>query len=467
MSTRVTSVRYGQYRNDFLRATKRVLKKQISKNVNKHIEYATAFTNTYNIFTIYAKQIYNEKESEEQESIKEDIGSAYHRVKESFAKLNIQITLENRLGATINEREVLNHFTEEQLKEYNERQEEINKSLEGGGSDTDQTETEEEERKRLNEQNRVRQEEEEERKKANMEQRREFMKTANGTINRNYKGDPLGLTAFINAVQLLKTMAEDNQAALLFSFVKAKLEGKALEAVDDTVDNIDELIRQLKAKIRPDNSKVISGKMMALKMQRQNPQTFAKEAEELADALQRSLVIEGISYTKANEMTIDKTIEMCRASAKSDVVRSILGAAQFTDPKEVVAKLLVETATDHTEKQVFAFEKYNNNKRNGNNRRNDRRPWRGGRGRYNRSFDSSNGYGGNRNNSNYGNQNSNGRGYRGNRGRNGRGNGNNSYNQYNNGGRNYNVRRTENIDATPVVNLGNPYQGEQNNRRNF
>lgn len=102
---------------------------------------------------------------------------------------------------------------------------------------------------------------------------------------------------------------------MLLTFIKTKLGGKVQEG-----SKIDELLKQLKMKIKPDNSK---GKMMALMMQRQNPQTFAREAEQSVDAFQRLLTIEGISLAKANKMTIDKTIEMCRASGKSNVVRSI------------------------------------------------------------------------------------------------------------------------------------------------
>lgn len=103
--------------------------------------------------------------------------------------------------------------------------------------------------------------------------------------------------------------------------------------------------------------------MVALKMDNKQTQDFVTQAEELADAFRRSLISEGITQEKANEMAIDKTVEMCRASAKSGVVKSILGAATFTNTKEVIAKLITETATDTSEKQVYAYQKFNKNQK--------------------------------------------------------------------------------------------------------
>lgn len=55
--------------------------------------------------------------------------------------------------------------------------------------------------------------------------------------------------------------------------------------------------------IKPDSSKVVEGRMLALKLNKINSTDFAKETEKLAEALQRSLVIEGhwVSKTKRND----------------------------------------------------------------------------------------------------------------------------------------------------------------------
>lgn len=189
---------------------------------------------------------------------------------------------------------------------------------------------------------------------------------------------------------------------------------------------------------------------MALRLDKKQVQDFSKVAEELADSFKRSLIVEGITQAKANEMAIDKTIEMCRASAKNDLVKSILAASTFENTKEVIAKLVVETATDNTEKQVLAYQKFQNNNR--------------GRGRGNNRF---NNYNGRRN---FNNNNNDRRGNNNNR--RGRGRGNNRYNNYNNnnnyhnndqsGNRNNYVRYVE--APQQQLDLGFQHDQPQNNR---
>lgn len=419
MNTQETDL-YTELKKKLNDATKRVIKKGLTKNKKKHEEYKISILNAYNEYIAYAEFCYKKEEVDTQNEIRRQAYNLRQRITIAFEILETVITLPERIFTPIEQREI--QEIEGKLEELN-RQEDI-------------AETEEN----------------------TMEAKREFLKMANGTINKNYSGDPLGLTAFINSIGLLESVTEQNQQGLLLTFVKTRLEGRAIEAIDNTVNTIDELITQLRNKIKPENSKVITGKMTALRMQRSNPQEFAKEAAELADALQRSLVIEGISYEKANEMTVDKTIEMCRASARSDVVRSILGAAQFRDPKEVVAKLMVETATDNTEKQVLAFEgaNYRQNGYRGNNN-NNRRPWRGGRGGNNRNnFNGQYNRGGFNNGSNYRGSHQ----YNGGR--------NSNYNRGDNQNRgNYNVRFTENVEEPAVVSMGNSSQDEENEQQNF
>lgn len=95
---------------------------------------------------------------------------------------------------------------------------------------------------------------------------------------------------------------------------------------------------------------------MALRSDKFNNQEFAKQAEKLAEELKRSLVIEGIALPKANEITTDKTIELCRANAKTDLVKSILASSTFENSKEVVAKYIIESANQKIEHQIFTFQ---------------------------------------------------------------------------------------------------------------
>lgn len=194
----------------------------------------------------------------------------------------------------------------------------------------------------------------------------EYLRFAAQAINKNYAGDPLSLDAFINSINLVKSVDTENKfATQLKTFVLAKLEGKALESVPQE-GTLDEILKALKKNITPENSKVITGRMLSLRFTKNTATTFAAEAEKLAEALQRSLIVEGISQTKAKEMAVERTVEMCRQSAKSDLVRSVLAAASFNDPKDVVAKLITEQNTHDTERQILYFNRQNNFRKNNN-----------------------------------------------------------------------------------------------------
>ena len=105
-------------------------------------------------------------------------------------------------------------------------------------------------------------------------------------------------------------------------------------AKPENVVTIEEIKIALKNKIKPDNPKVVAGKIAALQVKNNNYADLAKQTEELADVLERSLVIEGITKVKAHEMAIEQTVSVGRLNAKSDLVKSILASTAFTDPKD-------------------------------------------------------------------------------------------------------------------------------------
>lgn len=272
----------------------------------------------------------------------------------------------------------------------------------------------------------------------------EFLRLAAQTINKPFNGDPLSLTSFINSIKLLQTVATTaNLQTLLQTFILTRLESKALEAIPQNPASIEAIIE-----IRPDNSKVVEGRLLALKNAGKNMIDFAKEAENLADAFKRALIVEGVSDNKANEMTIDKTIEMCRQSTQSALVKAVVSSAKFDQPKDVIAKFITETNNEKKEHQVLSFKtRGNSNYYNNNNRGNFSR---------NNYFKQNNRYGQNNGNQqqrryqNGSNPNYNGRGhirgnFRGNYQNNFRGNNARYQRQNNEGGPS--VRYTENSVA--------------------
>lgn len=198
----------------------------------------------------------------------------------------------------------------------------------------------------------------------------EFLKFAGGQISKTFSGEPLALQPFLNSVPLIKTIAGADNADLLKSFVLSKLEGAALECIPADPADINAITNALKANIKPDSSDIVAGRLQALKAQKGNLAEYAKKAEDLAEAFQRALVIEGLTLEKAKEMTVKETIKICCANARSDNVKTILQAKDFTQPKDVIAKFIVQSATDREEKQILAYKAHSRSQYNNQNNRN-------------------------------------------------------------------------------------------------
>lgn len=146
----------------------------------------------------------------------------------------------------------------------------------------------------------------------------------------------------------------DVHGQLLVTFLMTKLDGKAVEVVPAEPKTVEEIIERLKT-IKLESSKVVSSRMTSLRLDRSKVSDFSEQAKQLTEMLQRSLVIEGVSREKAEEIVIDETIKMCRSNARSDLVKAVLAATTYSDPEEVVAKLVLESSKETQEKQVLAY----------------------------------------------------------------------------------------------------------------
>lgn len=200
-------------------------------------------------------------------------------------------------------------------------------------------------------------------------------------ITNTYKGEPTALNAFIAAIELADSATTPEQQPTLVKFIKTKLEGKALEAIPSNAITANDIITALKTKIKTESSKVVLGRFLGLRSERNALTKFQKDAEELADQLRRAYISEGMTENLAEKTTIDKTVEMCRLSTKTTLVKSILASTPFADPEEVVAKLITETTTESNESQILYFQNTNRGQRNGQNYR-GRQNFRGNANRY-------------------------------------------------------------------------------------
>lgn len=225
---------------------------------------------------------------------------------------------------------------------------------------------------------------------------KEFISMANHMISSKFNGDPLGLDSFIDSVELLKELCEEQNNAICLKFVTTRLEGKAREKIPNNPEKIEDIIESLKSSIKNEPSKVVEGRILALRADRGNLTKFSERAEELAEQFRRSLCTEGFSKDKAKELAIEKTVEMCRKSSRSETVKAILAASKFDEPKDVIAKMLIEINNVKQEKTDAQIQKFfNKTNRNGQNNS----------GNSNRNDNNGNHNNGNRNNGNRHNDN--------------------------------------------------------------
>lgn len=395
-------IEFSVLKENFLKVCKRVLKENLTQNRVKHVEYLHDLIESYNSSVKFIGRNYPRYDNDTKKSAIEECKYLRGKVVKCFSKLHIKETLPTDSYFTPLEISlILKYFTTEEI------QSSFTDPTASAQSTPVLTPASSTSSLNLNFENLI----EVQRSNVTMAMTNiEFLALASKTLNKNYDGNPLALSAFITSIELLKEVVPNNLSKMFAKFVESKLEGKAKDSVPQHPNSVDEIIEALQQQIKPDNSKVVAGRLLALKADRAKMTEFTEQAELLADSLQRSLIIEGMTQAKAREMTIERTVELCRNATRSDLVKSILAATKFESPKEVVAKYVVEASVEEKEKQIFQF-KASNSKRGFNKNR----------GGY--KFQKQNNY-----NNGYNNRNFNNSTYRGGRGKNrGRGRGRGGY----------------------------------------
>lgn len=290
-----------------------------------------------------------------------------------------------------------------------------------------------------------------------VQSKQEFLKLASSIINYKYNGDPLKLESFLSDIELVCDLAEEPNEDLCLKFIRAKLEAKALECMPEKIDSIDILTDALKQYIKPDTPKVVEGKLMALRLDKGNYTKFGEQLEKLSEAFRRSLISQGMTKALAQEMTISKTVEVCRKSTKSEIVKSVLAAATFDKPETVIAKFVTESDTarkEYKEAQAAKLAKSGNNSNNKNFKNSNR---------FNKNNQQQ---GQNRNNSNF-NRNGQNNGYQhNNQNRNNNSNNNSNRNNNNRQGGNNNYRNNRNEHTIRVVTGDAQSNNTNNNNQN-
>lgn len=161
----------------------------------------------------------------------------------------------------------------------------------------------------------------------------------------------------------------DGHELILKDSIMAHVKGIAADILPADPESIDSIKGILLAKIKPENWKVVKGKLSALKADRNNLTDFVKKAEQLAENLKRSLILENFSHDNANAMVIDETIELCRANTTAVLVKAGLIGFPFKDAREVLAKFIIESRKVAEENQILSFRQTGANRNNNNYQR--------------------------------------------------------------------------------------------------
>lgn len=343
---------YDELKIEFISIAKRILKKDLSNNVNTLENNKTELIDKYNEIIEYFIAKYNFYTSPERDLAVKELNYVNQKLENCLTRLHCRFVLPTALLTLIDPTEISDPIPDNLLDASIlhvsvQPEEEINTDMEIP----------------------------------------DFLRLSAQTINKNYSGDPLGLASFIDSMQLLNTLATtDALRTILISFIKSKLEGRAREALAPTDNTIDLIITALNTHIKPDSSRVIEGRILSLHLNNANPQDFSDKAEKLAESYRRSLILEGMSAAKATELTIDKTVELCRRNTRSDLVKSVLEATPFTNAKEVLAKLITQNTKVKQDQQILAYQaqtnshqksnsnphkRFNSSKPNSNNRQNN------------------------------------------------------------------------------------------------
>lgn len=333
--------------NKFYKVKKRVLKNRpLTTNLEKVSEYTTLLIQHYNSLLDYTETNSNELSQDDKRKIFLKISNCRKILIRCFNKINcnIKVPEESDLLVRVDEN-VMTESEDEDFEKFDSKNKQIIIT-----ETTQETEI----------------------KMATVEDKKSYITMCASIIRENYDGNPLKLQSFLDKIELIEDLTGPNLNTTFLNFVKSKLEAKAREALPDNISTVNDIKTALRDGIRPENSKVIAGKIAALSVKNNDFTDFAKQAEELADSLKRALVVEGITKAKAHEMAIEQTVSVCRLNARSTLVKSILASSVFKDPKEVVAKLVIEGTTEIKEQQVLAVRTQGRNRNNNfNNFRNN------------------------------------------------------------------------------------------------
>lgn len=102
----------------------------------------------------------------------------------------------------------------------------------------------------------------------------EYIANISRILKNEFDGDADKLDAFVTSIEICDAASEVAQQPTLVKFIRSKLIGTARHIVPENTANATAAINLLKAKIRGDNTEVVTGRLLALRMDRTSMQKF-------------------------------------------------------------------------------------------------------------------------------------------------------------------------------------------------
>lgn len=161
-----------------------------------------------------------------------------------------------------------------------------------------------------------------------------FLKTASSLVPR-FTDNALELDFFVAQVCQLQEATPLHLQDKLVTFVLGRLSGKAKTAASDCA-TIAEIINALERDIVPESSEILESKLSAITFDNKNLTDFATSVESVADQLTAAYISEGVRKHKAIQMVTKLVIENCKKSTRVGHIKTILSAASFSSPRDVL-----------------------------------------------------------------------------------------------------------------------------------
>ncbi|XP_055837524.1 translation initiation factor IF-2-like [Episyrphus balteatus] len=153
-----------------------------------------------------------------------------------------------------------------------------------------------------------------------------------------FDGKVENLNKFINALDLLETIKETNEA-IAIKLIKTKL-NQTVSRLLTNETTIEAIKVTLVTNIKHQSPQNITAKLLSIKQQNKTDNDFAKEVESLTQQLETAYISDGLSPQLAKSYSAQSAVKAIKTNAKSSEVKMLMRAGQFSTASEALTKFI-------------------------------------------------------------------------------------------------------------------------------